>query len=138
MLVSVPFRYCVVGLVWKSYFMKSIRLAERSKSFQVLGATRSCQAASMTLKPGESTGEMQNEHPRCEQWLFVISGSGTVSVPRRRIRVRARSLVLIEKSERHQVKNTGRDLLVTISFYCPPAYTDEGEPKPSATRKVKN
>jgi mannose-6-phosphate isomerase-like protein (cupin superfamily) len=117
--------------------MKLIRLPDKSKSFAVLGATRSCQAASMTLKPDESTGEMQNEHPRCEQWLFVISGSGMVRVPKRTVRVRSRSIVLIEKGERHQVKNTGRDLLVTLSFYCPPAYTNEGEPKPSAIRKPK-
>ena len=29
----------------------------------------------------------------------------------------------------HQIRNTGRGLLVTINFYSPPAYTDDGEPK---------
>jgi hypothetical protein len=35
------------------------------------------QAAMMTLRPGQSSSdEPVNEHPRCEQWLFVIAGAG--------------------------------------------------------------
>lgn len=38
------------------------------------------------------------------------------------------SLLLVEKGELHQIKNTGRRSLVTINFYVPPAYNPDGEP----------
>lgn len=34
-------------------------------------------------------------------------------------------LVLIEAGDRHEIRNTGRSLLKTISVYVPPAYRDE-------------
>ena len=83
----------------------------------------------MVLQPGQSTGEPQNEHPRSEQWLFVISGSGKALVNKRRLSIRANSLLLIEKGEVHQVTNHGRRPLVTINFYAPPAYNKDGELK---------
>ena len=83
----------------------------------------------MVLKPGESTGEPQNEHPRSEQWLFVVSGTGQALVNKKRLAIRDSSLVLIEKGEIHQVRNTGRRPLVTLNFYAPPAYNNNGEPK---------
>lgn len=89
----------------------------------------------MTLRPGAtSDDEPSNEHPDCEQWLFVISGSGEAVIGKRRgslrrIALAANSLLLIEKGELHQIKNTGRRALVTINFYVPPAYNADGEPK---------
>ena len=83
----------------------------------------------MVLQPGQSTGEPQNEHPRSEQWLFVVSGSGRALVNKRRFAIRENSLLLIEKKEIHQITNTGRRPLVTLNFYAPPAYTKNGEPK---------
>lgn len=35
--------------------------------------------------------------------------------------------MLIERGDRHQVKNTGRNLLRTINFYVPPAYDSKGD-----------
>jgi mannose-6-phosphate isomerase-like protein (cupin superfamily) len=32
---------------------------------------------------------------------------------------------LIEAGDRHEVRNTGRTLLKTVSVYVPPAYRDE-------------
>ncbi len=109
--------------------MKHIRTAGKHASFKVLTDTRSAQAALMVLKPGQSSGEAGNEHPRSEQWLFVVSGSGTARVNKRRIVIRARSLLLIEKGEVHQIANTGRKPLVTINWYTPPAYEKNGDPK---------
>jgi hypothetical protein len=56
--------------------MKYIKTDTKRASFKVLDTTLSAQSAMMVLQPGESTGEPQNEHPRSEQWLFVISGTG--------------------------------------------------------------
>ena len=84
----------------------------------------------MTLRPGQSTSdEPENEHPRCEQWLFVLSGAGRAVVGERRVALKANSLLLIEKGEPHQIKNTGRTPLVTLNFYAPPAYTKAGDLK---------
>src|SRR5947209_1778042 len=100
--------------------MKHIKTKMKRAAFAVLKTTRSAQSAIMVLPPGESTGEPQNEHPRSEQWLFVVSGSGSALVNQRRVPIRANSLLLIEKDEIHQVTNTGRRPLVTLNFYAPP------------------
>jgi mannose-6-phosphate isomerase-like protein (cupin superfamily) len=81
----------------------------------------------MVLKPGQSTGEPDNEHPNSEQWLFVVSGSGEAKVNRRRVRIGANSLLVIEANEVHQVTNTGKKPLITLNVYVPPAYDDKGE-----------
>jgi len=82
----------------------------------------------MTLQPGGSSSDKpENEHPRSEQWLLVISGTGRARVSSRTVSLRARSLLLIEKGEPHQITNTGRAPLVTLNFYSPPAYRKDGK-----------
>jgi mannose-6-phosphate isomerase-like protein (cupin superfamily) len=109
--------------------MKHIKTAAYRSFFQVLADSRSAQAAKMVLRPGASSGEFGDEHPRSEQWLFVISGTGRARVGKRRVAIKAYSLLLIEKDEPHQITNTGRTPLVTLNFYAPPAYTADGEPR---------
>jgi mannose-6-phosphate isomerase-like protein (cupin superfamily) len=115
--------------------MKHYPTGAKRGRFQVLTSTSGSQAAMMTLAPGAATGsEPDNEHPRSEQWLFVISGTGEAVIgggggARRRVKLRDNSLLLIEKGEPHQIKNTGRRMLRTINFYVPPAYDAEGNPK---------
>jgi mannose-6-phosphate isomerase-like protein (cupin superfamily) len=110
--------------------MRHFAAAPVRSFFKVLHSTRDAQAAMMTLRPGQSSSEqVENEHPRCEQWCYVVRGSGRASVGKRRVALRAGSLLLIEKNEPHQVTNTGRKPLVTLNFYCPPAYDDQGDVK---------
>jgi mannose-6-phosphate isomerase-like protein (cupin superfamily) len=109
--------------------MKHIKTARKHAFFKVLQSTNSAQGAMMVLGPGQSTGEPQNEHPRSEQWLFVVAGTGRALVNRRRVTIREGSLLLIEKREIHQITNNGRRPLVTLNFYAPPAYTKDGDPK---------
>jgi mannose-6-phosphate isomerase-like protein (cupin superfamily) len=47
----------------------------------------------------------------------------------RRVKIADNSLLLIEKRELHQIRNTGRRHLRTINFYAPPAYDDKGAPR---------
>ena len=112
--------------------MKHARLRGKRPAFKVLLESAESQAALMILAPGESTGEPENEHPPCEQWLYVVSGTGRVLSAGKRQSVSAGSLVLIEKREVHQVKATGGEPLVTLNLYVPPAYTPGGEPKKSS------
>ncbi|MFO0965957.1 MAG: cupin domain-containing protein [Gemmataceae bacterium] len=109
--------------------MRHIKTAGKRSGFQVLFSTRSAQAASMTLRSGEVSGEFGDEHPWAEQWLYVVSGSGRARVEKRRVPLEEGSLLLIAKGEKHQIENTGRKPLVTMSFYTPTAYTQEGELK---------
>jgi mannose-6-phosphate isomerase-like protein (cupin superfamily) len=103
----------------------------RNKLFKPLLNTPSLQAAMMTLKPGEVSGEFGDEHPKAEQWLFVVSGSGAALGKASRTALRTGSLLLVRKNEPHQIKNIGRKPLVTMNFYAPPAYTATGEVRPA-------
>jgi mannose-6-phosphate isomerase-like protein (cupin superfamily) len=110
--------------------MKHMRTGSKRSLFNILTSTRDAQAAMMTLRPGQSTSDKpENEHPRSEQWVFVVSGSGRAHVGRRSVRLRSGDLLLIEKRELHQISNVGRKSLVTLNLYAPPAYTSDGEPR---------
>jgi mannose-6-phosphate isomerase-like protein (cupin superfamily) len=50
------------------------------------------------------------------------------------VRLKAGSLVLIERGDRHEIRNTGRTLLKTLNIYVPPAYTKSGEALPAGRR----
>ena len=98
------------------------------------------QAAEMVIAPGESEGGPDNVHSRSDQWLLVLDGSGLAIVEGKRRQLRRGSLLLIEHGERHEIRNTGRGLLVTINHYSPPAYAQNGtlkaSGKPASTGKT--
>ena len=81
----------------------------------------------MVLAPGASEGSADNRHRGADQWLYVIEGKGAATVNRRRIPIMAGALLLIERGDRHEIRNTGRRLLKTLNFYVPPAYTQDGD-----------
>jgi mannose-6-phosphate isomerase-like protein (cupin superfamily) len=109
--------------------MRHIKTGSKRGFFKVLAASDSAQAAMMVLRPGQKSGEdVENEHPNCEQWLFVVSGTGAARVGKRLIKLGDNSLLLIERDEPHQIENTGRRRpLVTLNLYVPPAYDEKGE-----------
>ena len=100
------------------------------KGFKVLIGNRRSQAASMTLAPGDAEGGPDNRHRGADQWLFVESGTGLAIVNGTRVKLRAGSLLLIERADRHEIRSTGRTPLKTLSIYLPPAYTRAGEELP--------
>ena len=83
----------------------------------------------MVIAPGESEGDADNYHRNADQWLFVISGKGVATVDGTRVELKAGVLLVIERREKHEVRNTGRTLLKTLNFYYPPAFTKGGNPK---------
>lgn len=103
---------------------KTLRFTE---GFRVAFAIRKAQAAEMVIAPGDSEGGPDNRHRGADQWLFVLAGSGVAIVEGRRVPLKAGTLVVIEKGERHEVRNTGRTLLKTLNFYYPPAFTPDGD-----------
>jgi len=84
---------------------------------------RRSQAAEMVLAPADCEGGPDNRHRGSDQWLFVVSGSGLAIVEGKRLKLKQNSMVLIERGERHEIRNTGRNPLRTLNIYVPPAYT---------------
>ena len=99
--------------------------------FQVVTGNARSQAAVMVIAPGGSEGGPDNRHRGADQWLFVVSGEGSATVEGREVRLRSGALLLIERGETHEVRNTGSEPLRTLNLYVPPAYTAEGDPLPA-------
>ena len=99
------------------------------KGFKVLIGNKRSQAARMVIKPGGAEGNHDNRHHGADQWLLVVSGSGVQTINDRRLTgaLRPGRLLLIERDDRHEIRNTGRGPLKTLNFYVPPAYSSEGD-----------
>jgi mannose-6-phosphate isomerase-like protein (cupin superfamily) len=110
---------------------KTLRLG---KGFRVAFAYRRAEAAEMVIAPGDAEGDRGNRHRGADQWLFVVSGSGVATIDGRRYPLREHTLLLIEKGERHEIRNNGNEPLRTLNFYAPPAYSRSGEPLPRGRR----
>ena len=88
----------------------------------------------MVIAPGQAEGDGANRHRGADQWLYVVSGSGAARVNGRRFSLRAGSLLLIERGDEHEIRNTGRAPLRTLNVYVPPAYSKDGEELPRGRR----
>ncbi len=93
-----------------------------SSEFQVLFGNKRAQAAEMVLNPGETEGGPNNRHDKSDQWMYVISGAGLAIVKGKRNSLESGVLLLIEKGETHEIRNSGQEPLRTLNFYVPPAY----------------
>lgn len=102
---------------------KTLRFGE---GFRVMSGNARSEAAEMVIPPGDSEGDARNRHRGADQWLFVLEGTGLAIVEGRRCALKRNVLLLIEKGERHEVRNNGKVLLRTLNFYVPPAYTRTG------------
>jgi mannose-6-phosphate isomerase-like protein (cupin superfamily) len=102
------------------------------KGFRVVFGNVRAQAAEMVIPPGEAEGSPENRHREADQWLYVIAGTGSALVNGTRYPLRPGTLLLIEHHDKHEVKNTGQELLRTLNFYVPPAYTESGKERPPA------
>ncbi len=90
--------------------------------FDVRLSTEDAQGAEMTLEPGRSTGGPDNYHADSDQWLYVVSGSGRVTVDSESVRLETGDLVVIEAGETHEIENDGDEPLETVNLYVPPDY----------------
>jgi len=100
------------------------------KEFSVALANRRGQVATMVIAPGDCEGGPQNRHRGADQWLFVLSGRGIAILAGRARRIKAGSIVLIERGTTHEIRNTGRAPLKTLNIYVPPAYRSDGNELP--------
>lgn len=72
--------------------------------------------AQRTLQPGQSE-TFQNERAH---WLSVISGTAEVSVEGQVVTLRTEGSILIQAGERHEVRATGDEPLVTMTYSASP------------------
>lgn len=104
------------------------------RGFRVALRNARAQAAETVISPGGAEGDAGNRHGGADPWLFVLSGTGVATVNRRRYRLRAGTLLLIERGDEHEVRNRGRTLLRTLNLYVPPAYESDGDELPAGRR----
>jgi mannose-6-phosphate isomerase-like protein (cupin superfamily) len=102
------------------------------KGFRVALGNARGQVAQMVIAPGDAEGGPANKHKGADQYLFVVAGTGLAKINGRSVRLRPGSLLLIERKDRHEIRNTGKQLLRTLNVYVPPAYTRAGNELPSA------
>ena len=88
----------------------------------MVGGNPRSQAAVMVLAAGEVVGGPENRHDDADQWLFVVSGAGQAIVEGEAHAIRPGTLLLIERGEAHEIRNTAEDPLETLNFYVPPEY----------------
>jgi mannose-6-phosphate isomerase-like protein (cupin superfamily) len=103
-------------------------------AFKVIVGNRRSQAAEMVLRDGDKEGDSANRHRGADQWLYVAAGRGTAIVNGRRHPLTTGTLLLIERGDRHEIRQARRSTLRTLNIYVPPAYTKGGEPLPRGRR----
>lgn len=108
---------------------KQLRFGE---DFRVAIDNSRSQAAEMVIPPGGAEGSPENRHRGADQWLYVVSGSGSALVNGAHYELSPGTLMLIERGDKHEIKNTGQESLRTLNFYVPPAYSDSGDELPPA------
>jgi mannose-6-phosphate isomerase-like protein (cupin superfamily) len=101
--------------------MQRIQL-DPTGGFTVLAETTRSQAATMVLDPHGSTGGPDNRHASADQWLYVLSGSGSATVGGDEVPLAAGVLLLIEAGETHEIRNETEEPLRTLNVYAPPEY----------------
>jgi mannose-6-phosphate isomerase-like protein (cupin superfamily) len=113
--------------------MKHERL-KFEEDFRVVFQCREVQAAEMTLGPGDDEGGPDNYHRGADQWLYVVSGKGLAIVDGVEQGLESGSLLVVEKGEKHEIRNTGSVPLKTLNFYSPPAYDRNEDPLPAGRK----
>jgi mannose-6-phosphate isomerase-like protein (cupin superfamily) len=111
------------------------------EGFRVAFEVRRAQCAEMVLAPGDAEGGDDNDHRGADQWLYVVGGHGVAIVEvdgrKRRVALEPGRLIVIEKGERHEIRNTGDDLLRTLNFYYPPAFARDGDAKGPGRKRAR-
>jgi mannose-6-phosphate isomerase-like protein (cupin superfamily) len=102
-----------------------------ANGFHVLTGDTHSQAATMVIAPGGCEGGPDNAHRGADQWLYIESGTGEARVNGHVYPLEAGELMLIQRGDRHEIRNTGSTPLKTLNVYVPPAYTSDGDERPA-------
>jgi mannose-6-phosphate isomerase-like protein (cupin superfamily) len=106
----------------KGYVQDIESVATGNNDFRrVLYTARNCQLVVMSLKPQEDIGP---EVHTLDQFFRVEEGEGEVTIDDHSHPIRAGSGVVVPAGARHNVRNTGTDMLRLYSLYGPPHHED--------------
>ena len=89
------------------------------EGWREIARTQGAAAATMVLAPGTSEGGPRNQHPANDQWIYIVSGEGAAIVQGEPHVLRPGVLLLVERGETHEIRNTGTQPLRTLSVYIP-------------------
>jgi mannose-6-phosphate isomerase-like protein (cupin superfamily) len=95
---------------------------ENSDFRRVIYTGKEMQLVLMTLRPGEEIGE--EVHPDRDQFFRVEQGEGEVLIDGSRSRIKSETAIVVPAGARHNVRNTGRELLKLYTIYAPPEHAD--------------
>lgn len=101
------------------------------RGFNLLLGDKHSQAGTLVLAPGEETGGADNRHGGADQWIYVVSGTGTADVAGEHFDLAPALLVLIQRGDAHGFRNTGQADLCLLTLYTPPAYDADGNELPA-------
>jgi mannose-6-phosphate isomerase-like protein (cupin superfamily) len=106
--------------------MNIANIHESSEDFHLLETTGRTQTATMTLKPGEATGEQPEAHPHSDQTVLVLDGELEAEVGMERETVRKGESLIIPAGVPHRLTNNRQQTAFAFTVYAPPAYqTDD-------------
>lgn len=85
-----------------------------------------CSCCIMRVEPGQTVSPAHC-HPKGEEMLYIISGSGKVYIDGTIYPLTAGSVVLFEKGKVHMVRNSGSEELKVACFFAPASNLEEYE-----------
>jgi len=102
--------------------VKSFNVRKARAGFSVLQTLEKSQTATMTLRPGEWSGEKGNEHPKSEQTLLVVEGVVVAEIGDERRVLHKGDTVIVPCGAAHRFGNESDEDAITFNVYAPPAY----------------
>ena len=97
-----------------------------------LGNCRS-PATEIVLPLGDAEGDPKSRHHGADQWPYVVSESATAKVNGKSYPLCARTLLLNDRHDKPEIRNTGLYDLRTLDCCMSPAYTKGGDLSPAGT-----
>jgi mannose-6-phosphate isomerase-like protein (cupin superfamily) len=111
--------------------MNRANIADAADWFAILQTTPRAQTAVMALRPGQSSSDEPDKHPRSDQVVLVLSGSMQAQIAGEpHVDLREGDIVIVPPGTPHKFTNSGPGECVSFSIYTPPAYDQSGEPLP--------
>jgi mannose-6-phosphate isomerase-like protein (cupin superfamily) len=107
--------------------MNVVHTKRYTRLFKVLQTAARTQTAMMTLRPGEESGPMGNDHPKSEQVLYVVRGEVVAQIGPATRTLKAGDAVIVPLRARHRFVNKSKRPVVTFNVYAPPAYDEDEE-----------
>ncbi|MDP1706870.1 MAG: cupin domain-containing protein [bacterium] len=108
----------------KGFFDHLEKITEENENYRkVLYTAKHCQLVLMALKPNEEIGE--EIHTDNDQFFRFESGNGKVIIDGNEYNVAAGDGVIVPTGAKHNVINTGSEILKIYTIYSPAHHKDQ-------------